>query len=64
VLFRSLDLTLGYSYARYEFSDPTINGYQYVYPATGSPTSYLTGAYSDPGYSSVNMVYMMATYRF
>jgi MtrB/PioB family decaheme-associated outer membrane protein len=59
---KNLDLTFGYSYAHYEFSDPTMNGYMYVYPVS-SPTSYFTGAYSDQGYN-VNMFYVMASYKF
>ena len=60
---KNLDLTLGYSYAHYAYSDPAWDGYMYVYPASGSPTSYLTGANYNQDYN-VNMFWLMASYKF
>jgi MtrB/PioB family decaheme-associated outer membrane protein len=56
------DVTAGYAYERYRFSDIAYDGYQFTIPA-GANFSYLTGAYAFPGYN-VNLLYVRGVYKF
>jgi len=57
----SLGITAGYIYERYRTSDAQYDGYQYV---VGTPPStYLTGAYSDPSFNA-NLVFLGFSYKF
>ena len=60
------DVTGGYAYQSYTFSDIGYNNYQYTItnPAASSPqASYLSGAYAFPNYIA-NIFYVVATYKF
>jgi len=61
-LSRRWDLTGGYAYEWFKFSDIALDGYQYTI-GTGTSTSYLSGAYAFPNYT-MNLVYVAATFRF
>jgi len=57
----SLGITAGYIYERYRTSNAQYDGYQYV---VGTPPStYLTGAYSDPSFNA-NLVFLGFSYKF
>lgn len=58
-----LSMVAGYAYERYRATDAQYNGYQYIVPATGTPTTFLTGAYNRPSYSA-NIYFLGATYKF
>jgi hypothetical protein len=61
---RNWELTGGYAYENYRYTDDQYNLYAYVVPPlTGGQTSYLAGAYAYPNYSA-NMVYATAKYKF
>jgi MtrB/PioB family decaheme-associated outer membrane protein len=60
---KNWELTAGYSYERYRYSDDQYNGYQYTVPATGGQTSYLSGLYAFQNYNA-NIWYGMVKYRF
>ncbi|MDI6726745.1 MAG: MtrB/PioB family outer membrane beta-barrel protein, partial [Smithellaceae bacterium] len=61
---KSLDLTLGYAYERYEYSDALYDGYKYIATtSTGNVNNYLTGAYSNPPYDA-HRLYAGVTYKF
>lgn len=61
-LTKRWDLTAGYAYEKYSYSDIAVDGYQYTIPS-GTSTSYLSGAYAFPNYSA-NIAYLMATLKF
>jgi len=46
---KNLELTVGYSYERYAYTDAQFEGYQYTI-GTGTTTSYLSGIYAFPDY--------------
>jgi hypothetical protein len=59
---KQLDVTLGYAYEKYDYSDIQMDGYIYNVK-TGSNQNYLSGAYAFPNYTaSIGYVYL--TYRF
>ena len=64
---KSWQVTGGYAYEKYEYSDDQYNGYQYTIPFPGVTTnvsqSYLNGFNAFTNYKS-NIFYALATYRF
>ncbi|MEG0821150.1 MAG: MtrB/PioB family outer membrane beta-barrel protein [Burkholderiaceae bacterium] len=64
---RSFELTGGYAYQKYDYSDFQYNNYQLLAPPAPSPvsttTSYLSGVGATPQYSA-NIFYMIGKYRF
>lgn len=60
---KNVDITAGYGYERYTYSDPGYDGYTYVMNNTTSPTSYLTGAYADSNYEA-HLGYISMGYKF
>jgi MtrB/PioB family decaheme-associated outer membrane protein len=59
---KQLDVTLGYAYERYDYSDIQMDDYIYDVK-TGSNQNYLSGAYAYPNYrASIGYVYF--TYHF
>ena len=60
---KSLALTAGYAYEKYEFSDEQYNGYRYTIPAATNQNSYLSGLYAAPQYKA-NIFYALVSYRF
>jgi MtrB/PioB family decaheme-associated outer membrane protein len=59
---KSLDLTAGYAYERFRYSDIAVDNYQYTIGASPN-ISYLSGAYAFPNYNA-NIAYLMATVKF
>lgn len=62
-LTKSLSLTAGYAYERYEYSDEQYNGYRNTIPASTLQDSYLSNLYAYPQYKA-NIVFGLLTYRF
>jgi len=60
---KSLALTAGYAYEKYEFSDEQYNGYRYTIPSSSNQNSYLSGVYAFPQYKA-NIFYALVSYRF
>jgi MtrB/PioB family decaheme-associated outer membrane protein len=56
------ELTLGYAYEKYDYTDDQFEGYQYTI-GTGTTTSYLAGVYAFPDYSA-HIAYGTLRYRF
>jgi hypothetical protein len=56
------ELTIGYSFERYEYQDDQFNGYQYTI-GSGTTTSYLSGVYAFPGYET-HILYGMLRVKF
>ena len=56
------DVTLGYAYEKYDYSDIQMDGYIYNI-RTGSNQNYLSGAYAYPNYRA-SIGYVWVTYRF
>ena len=62
LIARHVELTLGYAYEEYEYTDDQFAGYQYTV-GTGATTSYLAGVYAFPDYSA-HIAYGTLRYRF
>ena len=60
---KSLSLTAGYAYEKYEFSDEQYNGYRYTIPSSSNQNSYLSGIYAFPQYKA-NIFYGFVSWRF
>jgi MtrB/PioB family decaheme-associated outer membrane protein len=64
---KSWQVTAGYAYEKYEYSDDQYNGYQYTIPFPGvsnnTSQSYLNGFNAFTNYKA-NIFYALATYRF
>jgi hypothetical protein len=60
---KSLSLTAGYAYEKYEYSDEQYNGYRYTIPASSNQNSYLSGIYAFPQYKA-NIFYGFVSWRF
>ncbi|MFN0304202.1 MAG: MtrB/PioB family outer membrane beta-barrel protein [Burkholderiales bacterium] len=56
------DLTTGYAFERFRFSDISYDGYQYTIGA-GTGASYLSGAFANPNYTA-QIVYVAMSYKF
>jgi MtrB/PioB family decaheme-associated outer membrane protein len=61
-LTKSVELTGGYAFERYRYSDIALDKYRYTIGA-GNGASYLSGAYAFPNYTA-NIVYTTATLKF
>ena len=59
---KDVEVTLGYAYEKYSYSDIQMNDYIYAL-TTGSNQSYLSGAYANPSYRT-NLLYGMVVWRF
>ncbi|MBZ0155255.1 MAG: MtrB/PioB family outer membrane beta-barrel protein [Alphaproteobacteria bacterium] len=59
---KSLSLSAGYAYERYEYNDATLDGYLYTF-GSGTNTNYLTGAYKDQSYNA-SIIFLTAAYKF
>jgi len=62
-LTRNWELTGGYAYEKYKYSDIGYDGFRYVAGAAGPSTSYMTGQYAFQPYTA-NIFYAMGTYKF
>ncbi|HEY5900774.1 MAG TPA: MtrB/PioB family outer membrane beta-barrel protein [Burkholderiales bacterium] len=60
---RNIELTAGYAYERYRFSDIGTDGTKYVVPGAGGAEAYTTGQFAFQPYSA-NVVYGIAKYKF
>jgi len=61
---KTLDLTLGYVYEKFDYSDALYDGYSYLATTTaGAINNYLTGAYSNPQFHT-HRLFAGATWRF
>jgi MtrB/PioB family decaheme-associated outer membrane protein len=61
-LTRRWDVTGGYAYERFKFSDIAIDDYSYTV-SSGTGASYLSGAYAKPNFNA-SIVYLVGTYKF
>jgi MtrB/PioB family decaheme-associated outer membrane protein len=59
---KSFILTTGASFERYEYSDVSLNNYQYVF-GSGTSINYLSGAYANPSYNA-SVAFLTARYKF
>ena len=59
---KEVDVTVGYAYEKYSYSDVQMDGYIYNIK-TGSNQNYFSGAYANPAYRT-NILYGMVTWRF
>ena len=48
---KQLEMTLAYSYEKYEYTDARFESYQYTI-GTGATTNYLSGIYAFPAYQA------------
>jgi hypothetical protein len=62
LIARKVELTLGYSYERYDYTDAQYEGFQYTI-GSGTTTSYLSGVYVFPDYKA-HIAYGTLRYRF
>lgn len=62
LLTKDVELTLGYAYEKYDYSDTQFEGYQYTV-GTGTTTSYLAGVYAFPDYRG-HIAYGTLRYHF
>ncbi len=60
---RNIELTAGYAYERYRFSDIGFDNTRYVVPGSGGQEAYTTGQFAFQPYSA-NVVYGVAKYKF
>ncbi len=61
---KSLALSLGWAYEKYNYDDAQLNGYQYVArSSTGAILSFLTGAYANQNYRA-NVWFLSGSYLF
>jgi hypothetical protein len=61
-MFRKMELSAGYAFEKYKFTDDQFIGYQYMV-GTGTSTSYLSGIYAYPAYSA-HIAYGSMRYLF
>ncbi|HXJ08109.1 MAG TPA: MtrB/PioB family outer membrane beta-barrel protein [Burkholderiales bacterium] len=59
---KQIDVTAGYAFEKYKYSDIALDGYQYTI-GTGTGASYLSGAYAFPNYT-LNLFYLTGTLKF
>jgi MtrB/PioB family decaheme-associated outer membrane protein len=62
-LNKTVTLTGGYAYEKYEYADSQYDNYRYTVPATARQDSYLNGIYAFPQYKA-NIFYFLVGYRF
>ncbi len=60
---KTISITAGYAYEKYDYKDAQYDGYQYTIPASGRADSYLLGYYLNPQYKA-NIFYGMLTWKF
>jgi MtrB/PioB family decaheme-associated outer membrane protein len=60
---KTLSLTGGYAYEKYEYSDTQFDGYRYTISGSSNQNSYLNGVYARPQYRA-NIFYAIVSYRF
>ena len=61
---RSIDVTAGYAYEKYDFDDQQFANYSYVVPgSSANARSYLSGLYAFPNHKT-NVFYAFVTFRF
>lgn len=61
-LDKQWELTGGFAYERYRYTDDATTGYTYV-NGTTTTAGYLSGAYANPDYTA-RILYLMAKYKF
>lgn len=62
-LTAQVDLTGGYAYEQYRYSDGHYDNYRNVYNASATAGGYLSGANANPDYTA-NVVFLAAKYKF
>ncbi|MFA6498016.1 MAG: MtrB/PioB family decaheme-associated outer membrane protein [Desulfurivibrionaceae bacterium] len=62
-LSAQVDLTGGYAYEKYRYSDGHYDNYRNVYNASATAGGYLSGANANPDYTA-NVVFLAAKYKF
>jgi hypothetical protein len=60
---KTISLTAGYAYEKFEYQDAQFDGYRYTIPASSRQDSYLMGYYANPNYKA-NIVYGWVTWKF
>ena len=60
---KTLSITGGYAYEKYDYKDAQFDGYRNTIPAANRADSYLMGYYANPNYKA-NIFYGWLTYKF
>ena len=60
---KSISITAGYAYEKYDYKDAQYDGYRYTIPAANRADSYLLGYYANPQYKA-NIFYGLVTWKF
>lgn len=60
---KTISLTGGWAYEKYDYKDAQYDGYLYTIPAASRADSYLMGYYKDPNYKA-NIFYGWVTWKF
>jgi MtrB/PioB family decaheme-associated outer membrane protein len=60
---KTVSLTAGYAYEKYDYADAQYDGYRYTIPAATRQDSYLNGIYAYPQYKA-NILYGWVTWKF
>ncbi|MCM2329001.1 MAG: MtrB/PioB family outer membrane beta-barrel protein [Lysobacter sp.] len=60
---KTISLTAGYAYEKFEYADAQFDGYRYTIPGSNRQDSYLMGYYKDPNYKA-NIFYGWVTWKF
>jgi len=60
---KTISLTGGWAYEKYDYQDAQYDGYRYTIPAANRADSYLMGYYKDPNYKA-NIFYGWVTWKF
>ena len=62
-LSKSISITAGYAYEKYDYKDAQFDGYRNTIPAANRADSYLMGYYANPQYKA-NIIYGLVTWKF
>jgi hypothetical protein len=60
---KTVSLTGGWAYEKYDYVDAQYDGYRYTIPAANRADSYLMGYLKDPNYKA-NIFYGWVTWKF
>lgn len=60
---KTISLTAGWAYEKYEYKDAQYDGYRYTIPAANRADSYFMGYYMDPDYKA-NIFYGWVSWKF
>ena len=60
---KSLSITAGYAYEKYDYKDAQVDGFRYVIPGNAGADSYMMGYNANPQYKA-NILYGFVTWKF